>query len=116
MTTYKRGQVVSVSFPFSDLSSVKRRPALVVSSDGLNIVRQDVVLVAITSQISAQLAEDEFMVPAGELAQWGLVKPSMLKLTKLFAIYPGLIHKQLGQAPAATLEVILRRLQKQFEP
>jgi mRNA interferase MazF len=51
-TTYKRGDIVLVSFPFTDLSSSKRRPALVVSPDAFNETTSDLVLAAITSQIS----------------------------------------------------------------
>ena len=50
-TRYKRGDIVLVPFPFTDLSSSKRRPALVVSPDWFNSSNQDLVLVAITSQI-----------------------------------------------------------------
>ena len=49
-TRYKRGDIVLVSFPFTDLSSSKRRPALVVSPDSFNDTMQDLVLAAITSQ------------------------------------------------------------------
>jgi|SRR5579862_2755256 len=49
-TRYNRGDIVLVSFPFTDLSSSKRRPALVVSPDAFNRAMQDVVLAAITSQ------------------------------------------------------------------
>ncbi len=50
-TRYKRGDIVLVQFPFTDLSSSKRRPALVVSPDWFNSSNQDLVLVGITSQI-----------------------------------------------------------------
>lgn len=50
-TRYKRGDIVLVSFPFTDLSSSKRRPALVVSPDPFNERGQDLVVVAITSQM-----------------------------------------------------------------
>lgn len=49
-TRYKRGDIVLVSFPFTDLSSSKTRPALVVSPDSFNQTMQDLVLAAITSQ------------------------------------------------------------------
>ena len=49
-TRYRRGDIVLVPFPFTDLSSTKKRPALVVSPDKFNEHAQDVVLVAITSQ------------------------------------------------------------------
>jgi mRNA interferase MazF len=114
-TTYNRGDVVLVPFPFTDLASVKQRPALVVSPDSLNRSRPDVLVIAITSQVPAVLASDEISVPAGELYALGLPKPSILKLTKMFSIHQGLILKKLGIAPQPTLGLILRRLQQQFE-
>jgi mRNA interferase MazF len=114
-TGYKRGEVVLVPFPFTDLSSVKQRPALVVSADKFNATRSDVVVIAITSQVPLKLAEDELAVPATELAAWGLPKPSILKLTKLFSIHQGLIRKSLGRASDSSLGAVLRQLQKQFD-
>lgn len=71
-TIFKRGDIVLVPFPFTDLSSTKQRPALIVSSDALNTVRDDVLVAAITSQIPAQLTDGEFMIPSGDLAACGL--------------------------------------------
>lgn len=82
-TSYKRGDVVLVPFPFTDLSSAKQRPALVVSPDAFNLVREDVLVVAITSQIPTTLAADEFLIPAHALATCGLPKASLVKLTKM---------------------------------
>lgn len=84
-TSYKRGDVVLVPFPFTDLSNAKQRPALVISSDTFNTVRDDILVVAITSQIPTTLAADEFMIPVSELTACGLPKPSILRLTKLVA-------------------------------
>src|SRR5437899_3020971 len=86
-TSYKRGDVVLVPFPFTDLSSAKQRPALVVSADVFNSTRDDVLVAAITSHIPAQFAADEFMIPGDELAVCGLPKPSILRLSKLVALH-----------------------------
>ena len=51
-TSFKRGDVVLVPFPFTDLSSIKQRPALVVSPDTWNASQSNVLLVAITSQVN----------------------------------------------------------------
>lgn len=113
--SYNRGDVALVPFPFTDLTSIKQRPALVISSNALNRNRPDVLVAAITSQIPAQLDEDEILIPLAEAAQWGLPKPSVIRLTKLFSIHQSLIRKSLGHAPHASLEKILRKLQAQFE-
>ena len=55
-TSYRRGDVVLVPFPFTDLSSAKQRPALVVSADAFNVTRDDVLAAAITSQVPSTLA------------------------------------------------------------
>jgi mRNA interferase MazF len=34
--TYKRGDVILVRFPNSDLKGFKKRPALIIQGDGLN--------------------------------------------------------------------------------
>jgi len=62
-TNFKRGDIVLVPFPFTDLSSAKQRPALVVSSDALNAASEDVLVAAITSQIPANLSAEEFLIP-----------------------------------------------------
>ena len=50
-TRDKRADIVLGSFPFTDLSSSKRRPAPVVSPDSFNQQLQDVLLVALTSNL-----------------------------------------------------------------
>lgn len=50
MTLYNPGDVVLVRFPFTDLSSTKKRPALVVSPDGFTANHGDLVVLAMTSQ------------------------------------------------------------------
>jgi mRNA interferase MazF len=52
MTNYKKWEIVLVPFPFTDLSSAKRRPALIVSPDSYN-TGKDVVIAYITSQINS---------------------------------------------------------------
>lgn len=114
-TSYKRGDVVLVPFPFTDLSSAKQRPALVVSADALNATREDVLVAAITSHVPVSLAADEVAIPPDELAACGLPKPSILKLTKLAALHRQLVIKRIGALPAPTLANVLRRIRQLFD-
>jgi mRNA interferase MazF len=109
-TSYSQGDVVLVPFPFTDLSAVKQRPALVVSPDRLNKVRPDLVVAAITSQIPDALSDDEVRLSDTDLGTGGLPKPSIVKLGKIFTIHRGLIRKKLGHVPPRTLEGILKKL------
>lgn len=52
-TSYKRWDLVLVPFPFTDLSSTKRRPALIVSPDIYN-AGKDVVIAYVTSKLASK--------------------------------------------------------------
>jgi mRNA interferase MazF len=49
----EQGDIVLIPVPFTDLSSTKRRPVIVVSNDDYNQQRQDIVVVAMTSNPGA---------------------------------------------------------------
>lgn len=87
------GDVVLVPFPFTNLSTTKQRPAVVVSSTDYAQARPDVVLMAITSQVHSSLAFAEAL-----LADWqaaNLLKASVLK-PLLATLEQTLIIRQLG--------------------
>ncbi len=105
------GDVVLVPFPFTDQSTTKRRPAVVVSSDAYHRERRDLVILAITSQVRPTAGIGEVAV-----AQWkeaGLLKSSVLKPI-VATIERGLVLRKLGRleeedrrALRGVLEVIL---------
>jgi mRNA interferase MazF len=111
-TNYKRGDIVLVPFPFTDLRSAKQRPALVISPDALNSVREDLLLAGITSQIPDARAVDEFLIPQNQLAACGLPKPSIIKLVKLVALHRSLVIKRIGSLPAQSLAQALARIRE----
>ena len=111
-TTYRRGDIVLVTFPFTDLTATKQRPALVISPDSVNQLSQDLILAAITSQ----LTEDEYGLPleAGDFAEGHLPKQSMLRLTKIFTIHSLLIRKKIGALKPATMDRVLSQMRKVY--
>ncbi len=51
MTTCRYGDVVLVTFPFTNLQTTKKRPAVIISSLSYNQARPDFILMAINSQV-----------------------------------------------------------------
>ena len=113
-THYKRGDVVLVPFPFTDLRAAKQRPALVISPDQFNSSRDDLLVVAITSQIPATLAADEFLIPPNDLAACGLPKPSLIKLLKLVTLHRLLVVRRIGFLPEPALGQVSARIREQL--
>ena len=77
MSDYEFGDVVLVPFPFTDQSTTKQRPAVVVSSTRYHTERPDLILMAITSLQRESPPVGELSVRGWQAA--GLLKPSAIK-------------------------------------
>jgi mRNA interferase MazF len=92
-TNYKRGDIVLAPFPFSDQTSNKQRPALVISLDAYNEQGPDLLIMAITSQVGGPLRIGEFLIRDWRLA--GLLKSSAVKAA-IATIELKLVRRKLG--------------------
>ena len=77
MINYEFGDILLVPFPFTDQTSSKKRPAVVVSSTAYHAAYPDVILMAVTSQPRSQGGVGEVGVKQWQSA--GLLKPSVIK-------------------------------------
>jgi len=90
---YEFGDVVLVRFPFTNQTTFKQRPAVVVSSRAYNLAKPDVVIMAITSQVHSSSSLGEVRIDRWQTAN--LLKPSTIK--PVFAtLEQNLILKKLG--------------------
>jgi len=96
-TSFKFGDIVLVTFPFTDQVRSKKRPALVVSSDAYNQHRADVILMAVTSQVRRTPGFGDVVVQNWQAA--GLLKPSAIKPV-IFTAEKRIILKRLGRLKA----------------
>ena len=107
-TTYNFGDIILVLFPFTDQTTSKKRPAVVVSSDAYNNDRPDIILMAVTSQMRHLGKTGEATVEGWQEA--GLLKPSLIKPI-LTTIEKNLVLKKLGRLSEKdrhTLQEVLR--------
>lgn len=75
--SFEFGDVVLVPFPFTDQTTSKKRPAVIVSSSDYQQHRPDLVLMAVTSQLRPSPFYGELVIHEWKKA--GLVKPSVIK-------------------------------------
>jgi mRNA interferase MazF len=108
--SFNRGDVVLVPFPFTDLTTQKRRPALVISSEKFNTSSADVILVGITSQIPRDLAQSDYRLTPDEQQKAGLPRLSMVKSAKVVTLNQALIRRMLGRLPAQTVNQVVTKL------
>jgi len=95
MIGYNRGDVVLVSFVFSDETGERRRPAVIVSSDAYHQSRQEAIIAAITSRTDRILVGDHL------ISDWqgaGLLFPSVATGI-IRTIKQGMIARKLGTMP-----------------
>lgn len=94
MTPCEFGEIILVPFPFTDLSTAKKRPAVVISSPAYNAERPDLIIMAVTSQIKPASVYGEVMVRDWQAA--GLLKPSAIKPV-ITTIEKTLVLKTMGR-------------------
>src|SRR5438093_7358946 len=92
-TGYSFGDIVLVPFPFTDQTTAKKRPAIVVSSRAYHRDRRDVIVIAVTSQARPGPEIGESAVEGWKNA--GLLKPSVVKPI-LATVDRDLILRKLG--------------------
>jgi mRNA interferase MazF len=93
-TTFDFADVVLVPFPFTDQSTTKKRPAVVISSSAYHQQRPDLILMAVTSQFKPAHTVGEVAVQHWQAA--GLIKPSVLK-PLITTIETGLVLRVMGK-------------------
>jgi mRNA interferase MazF len=109
---FQRGEIVLVPFPFTDLSTTKVRPAIVVSSALYHATEPDIVLGAITSNIAAATGPLDHVLTDWQGA--GLRFPSAFKPV-LSTLDPIRVIHQIGALVPDDLAEIERRLRHMLD-
>lgn len=91
---FKRGDIIAVPFPFTDLRSSKLRPALVISNNQIENTG-DLVIVMITSQNKS----DGFNIPIREAdISHPLPKESFVRCHRIATIDRSIVYRKIGEA------------------
>lgn len=101
---FRRGEVVLVLFPDSNLRTAKRRPALVVQADGLGTGLPQTIVAMITSNLTRAGPPSRVRIahssPEGQQA--GLVADSVIVTDNLATVRETEIDRVIGSLPDMT--------------
>lgn len=105
-----RGDVVLVLYPNADLRTAKRRPVLVVQSDGLNTGLMQVVVAMISSKVFRSGHPSRVLIEMGspEHATAGLLGNSVVMTDNLATIATHEIVRKIGTFAMRRVDAALR--------
>lgn len=98
----KKGDIVLVPFPFTDLSSNKRRPACVLLTNDY-----DVVLAFITTKLFYQ---SDHSVQINPSKRNGLKKKSLIRIDKVMTFDSNLVIGKLGEVSKEKISELNRKI------
>jgi mRNA interferase MazF len=108
---YEQFETVVVPFPFTDINSTKRRPALILSDAvTFNTSGDRSVMAMITTASHSSWQLD---IPIRDLQQAGLTKASIIRM-KLFTLDHTLILRRLGKLSSADHLTVIPTLKQLF--
>jgi mRNA interferase MazF len=101
---YKRGDIVLIPIPYTDLSTKKKRPVLIISSDEYNRGTEDFIVAAITSNIDDKAYS--IKISSDDLSDGILLRTSCIRTDKLYTLSQSIAIRKFG----AVKEAILNRV------
>lgn len=107
---YKRGDVILVLFPHSNLSTAKTRPALVIQADNLQTGLPQVIVAMITSKLfrANHPSRVTVLLASSEGWQSGLLSDSVVMTDNLATIQESEIDRKIGALPMHSVDTALR--------
>ncbi len=108
MSKPQPGEIWLVRFPFSDLTSAKLRPALI-----LAVHRDEVIILGIFSKIPTGKLQNSWILIQDSNAQFpqtGLKKTSLIRADKIATVSTSVFQRKLGDLSADLLTEVQKAL------
>jgi len=92
---YQQGDIVLIPVPFTDLSSQRRRPVIIISNQSYNQKTKDIVVVAMTS--NPVEVDYSFTITSSDLIKGQLNRPGKVRVDKIYTLSQDIIVSKFGQ-------------------
>ena len=106
--TPEQGDIMLIPIPFTDLTSSRRRPVIVISNTAYNRKTADIVVVAMTSH--PQQVDYSFTITSADLVSGRLNRLGKVRVDRVYTLAQSIVVRTFGRVNDATLEQIRRLL------
>ena len=108
----QRGAIVLIKYPFTDLSSSKLRPALVLTPDHLLRKIDEAIFLFISSVLPASLLPTDYILPTDHpsFAATGLKVDSVFRAHKIITLHKSMAARTIGAVDAPLMQSVTRCL------
>lgn len=105
---HKQGDIVLIPIPFIDLTSSKKRPVLIISNDTYNKSAEDIIVIAITSNLDGKM----FGLPLikDSLSEGTLLHDSYIRADKIYTLSQDIVIKKFGAVKKEILDDVLKKV------
>lgn len=110
----EQGDIVLIPVPFTDLSSNRRRPVIVISNDVYNRTTDDIVVVAMTSNLTA--TPFSFTIGSSDLVSGALNHPGRVRVDKVYTLAQRIVVKRFAKVDGKVLDRIRQILDDLCRP
>jgi mRNA interferase MazF len=106
---YNQRDIVLIPIPFTDLSSNKKRPVIIISNDNYNKSNLDVVVVALTSNL---IFENKYSIDIDNhnLERGKLPQKSRIRCDKIYTLSKDIVVKKFNKVNKETCELIKQKI------
>ncbi|MDI3535327.1 MAG: mRNA interferase MazF [Thermosediminibacterales bacterium] len=109
---YKPGDILIIPIPFSDLTSKKKRPVLVLSNSKYNKNTNDIIVAAITSNLTEK--PYNVLISTNDLESGKLKVESCIRVDKLYTLSQNIVIKKFGCVKKHILKDVRNKLKVLF--
>ena len=97
-------EIVLLPYPFSNQEGIKVRPAIVISNNNFNKKSEDCIMLPLTSVIKE--VPYSVLINQEDLNSGKLLKPSRIRIDKIFTICQDLVRMKIGVINNKTFEKV----------
>ena len=101
---FQQKEIVLLPYPFSNQEGTKVRPAIIISNNNFNKKSEDCIMLPLTSVIKE--VPYSVLINQEDLNSGKLLKPSRIRIDKIFTICQDLVRMKIGVINNKTFEKV----------